>query len=59
MTHFPDDQPFDEADLEGTEGDAPSVQGHRRDESQLDDDNRRGAELRNTLVASMWTDYVS
>ena len=59
MTHFSEDQPFDEAELEGTDGDAPIVRSHRGDENQLDDDSRRGAALRSTLAVSMWADYIS
>ena len=61
MTHFSDDQPLDDAELEGTLGDAQSAQSSRRYErrERIDDESRRGAEFRNTVAASMWTDYIS
>ena len=55
MTHFPEDQPLDDAELEGTLGDAQSAQSRRRYErrERTDDESKRGAKLRNTLAASM------
>ena len=61
MTHFPDDQPLDDEELEGTMGDAQSAERTRRLErrERTDDESSRGAELRNTVAASMWAEYIS